>query len=63
MQSLNGYTENNNHIFCVAREKYINASLQAARLAAFTIYYKDSVADMQQTRNNTKLENPKTTRD
>jgi len=47
----------------VAREKYVNASLQAARLATFTIYYKDKVADMQQTMNNTKLENPKTTRD
>jgi len=47
----------------VTGEKYVNASLQAARLALFTIYYKDNVADMRQTKNNTKLENPKTTRD
>jgi len=42
----------------VTGEKYVNASLQAARLALFTIYYKDNVADMRQTI--TKLENPKT---
>jgi hypothetical protein len=46
MQSLNGYTEIITNIFCVTGEKYANAPLQAARLALFTIYYKDNVADM-----------------